>query len=159
LPPLEATLLPHEGHDEVIIDELWTFVQAKVHDFWIWIMLSRRNLQVLGFYVGGRDLHSAQQLWAQVPAPWRDDLVFTDGYKVYQSLFQDQPLQHCRCLKRDSESWGETSAVEGVNNALRQGVSYLTRKSLAFARSRHWLQARLQWFIHRWNQRQARKFL
>lgn len=37
-------------------------------------------------------------------------------------------------------------------------VSYLGRKSLAFARSHHWLQARLHWFIHYWNLRQAKKY-
>ena len=158
MPPLQETLLPHEGHDEVIIDELWTFVWSKRHAAWIWIVLSRRNLQVLAFFVGKRDLHSAEQLWKQVPLPWRRDLVFTDGYRVYQALLKHNPIQHCRCLKRDPDTWGETSAVEGTNNALRQGVSYLTRKSLAFARSLHWLQVRLHWFIHHWNLRQAKKW-
>ncbi len=157
MPPLEATLLPQGGHDEVIIDELWSFVLAKRNAVWIWIVLSRRNLQVLAFSVGRRDLHSAQQVWQQVPQPWKGDLVFTDGYRVYQSLLQETPLQHCRCLKRDPDTWGETSPVEGTNNALRAGVSYLGRKSLAFARSLHWLQDRLQWFIHHWNLRQAKK--
>ncbi len=46
----------------------------------------------------------------------------------------------------------------GANNALRADVSYLGRKSLAFARSLHWLQARLYWFIHHWNLRQAKKY-
>ena len=141
-----------------MLDELWTFVKAKQDDYWVWIALSRRNLQVLAFHVGGRDLQSAQQLWEKVPLLWRNSLVFTDGYKVYQSLLADTPIQHCRCLKRDKDTWGETSVVEGANNALRQGVSYLGRKSLAFARSQHWLKMRLTWFIYHWNKRQARKF-
>lgn len=145
---MHETLLPHEGHDEVILDELWTFVLAKRDDFWVWLALSRRNLQVLAFHVGGRDLPSAHKLWQQVPQAWRSDLVLTEGYCVYVSLFQEAPLQHGRCLKRDPDTWGETSPLEGTNNALRQGVSYLGRKSLAFARSLHWLQARLHWFIH-----------
>ena len=156
--PLQETLLPHPGHDEVIIDELWSFVWSKRHAVWIWIVLSRRNLQVLAFFVGKRDLTSAQRVWEQVPLPWRSDLIFTDGYRVYQALLEHSPLKHARCLKRDPHSWGETSAVEGTNNALRAGVSYLTRKSLAFARSLHWLQARLHWFIHHWNLRQAKKY-
>lgn len=149
--------MPQGGHDEVIIDELWSFVLAKRNAVWIWIVLSRRNLQVLAFYVGRRDLPSAQQVWQQVPQSWKSELVFTDGYRAYQSLLHQTPLQHCRCLKRDPDTWGETSEVEGTNNALRAGVSYLGRKSLAFARSLHWLQARLHWFIHHWNLRQAKK--
>jgi insertion element IS1 protein InsB len=142
----------------VVLDELWSFVGSKTQQAWAWIALSRRNLQVLAFHVGSRSLESAQQLWKQVPQPWQENLVFTDGYKVYQSLLAHTPLQHCRCLKKDETSWGETSVVEGANNALRQGVSYLGRKSLAFARSHYWLKARLHWFIHHWNLRQAKKY-
>ena len=54
--------MPYEGHDEVVIDELWTFVARKRDDFWVWLALSRRNLQVIAFFVGGRDLKSAQGL-------------------------------------------------------------------------------------------------
>ena len=109
-------------------------------------------------HVGKRDLQSAQQLWEKVPAPWHQSLVFTDGYPVYQALLAQTPLRHCRCLKSDKTSRGETSVIEEVYNALRQGVSYLGRKSLAFARSLHWLQVRLHWFIHQWNLRQAKKY-
>jgi len=137
--------------DEVVIDELWTFIGCKAQQAWVWIVLSRRTLQVVAFFVGPRDLQSAQQVWEQVPSPWRDGLVFTDGLRVYEALFQETPLKHCRCLKRDKDTWGETSEVEGANNALRQGVSYLGRKTLSFARSLHW-------FIYHWNLRQAKKW-
>ena len=56
----------------------------------------------------------------------------------------------------DQNLFGETSLVEGVNNALRQGVSYLGRKTLAFARSTYWLQMRLHWFLHHWNIKQKK---
>jgi IS1 family transposase len=136
---------------------MWTFIQAKSNQAWIWVALSRRNLQVVAFHVGKRDLESARVLWEQVPAPWNRGLVFTDGLNVYPSLFKDMPLKHCRCIKGDKDTFGETSVVEGANNALRQGVSYLVRKTQAFARSPFWLQTRLHWFIHHWNLRQARR--
>ena len=141
-----------------MVDELWTFVRAKANQAWVWLVLSRRHLQVVAFYVGKRNLESARRLWQQVPSPWRDGLVFTDGLRVYQTLFQDAPHKHCRCIKDDKDTFGETSVVEGANNALRQGVSYLGRKTLAFARSIHWLQTRLHWFLHRWNLRQQKKW-
>ena len=159
LPPLLQTVLPLEGHhDELVIDELWTFIQSKAQQAWVWLALSRRNLQVVAFYVGRRDLESARALWKQVPSPWKNGLVFTDGLRLYQTLFQDTPLKHCRCIKTDKATFGETSIVEGANNALRQGVSYLGRKTQAFARSLYWLQTRFHWFIHHWNLRQARKY-
>jgi len=137
---------------------MWTFIVSKRQQAWVWIVLSRRSLQVVAFFVGKRDLESASALWEQVPSPWRDGLVFTDGLRVYERLFQETPRKHCRCLKSDKDTWGETSEVEGANNALRQGVSYLGRKTLSFARSLYWLRYRLHWFIHHWNQRQAKKY-
>jgi IS1 family transposase len=152
---LSETLLPYEGNDEIALDELWTFVQSKANTYWVWLALSRRNTQVIAFQVGGRDLKNAQQLWEQVPSPYRERLVFTDAYPVYERLFAAKAMQHYVGNKRE----GFTSVVEGANNALRQCVSYLGRKSAAFARSHFWLATRLHWFLHHWNQRQARKFL
>jgi insertion element IS1 protein InsB len=157
LPPLAETLKPC-AWDEVVIDELWSFVFSKAQQAWVWIALSRRHLQIVAFHVGKRDLESARALWEQVPSPWRDGLVFTDGLATYAALFAQTPLKHCRCPKGDPESFGETSVVEGANNALRQGVSYLGRKTLSFARSTYWLCVRLRWFIHHWNLRQAKKW-
>jgi IS1 family transposase len=36
----------------VVIDGLWTFVARKKDDFRVWLALSRRNLQVIAFFVG-----------------------------------------------------------------------------------------------------------
>lgn len=152
----------HPGRDEVILDEMWGFVFSKAQQVWIWLALSRYHLQILAFHVGPRDGESARQLWEGVPMSWQRDLVFTDGYNAYPALFADNPLQHGRCFKSGPnarpEEFGETAALEGVNNAVRAGVSYLGRRSLAFARSLHWLRYRLRWFIHIWNQRQAKKY-
>ncbi len=52
--------------------------------------------------MGGRDLKSAQLLWEQVPVVWKECLVFTDAYPVYERLLAHMPLQHCVGTK----SWG-----------------------------------------------------
>lgn len=78
-----------------MVDELWTFIGGKAQQAWVWIVLSRRTLQVVAFFVGKRDLQSAHAVWEQVPSPWRDGLVFTDGLRVYEALFQETPLKHC----------------------------------------------------------------
>ena len=132
----------------------WTFIGRKANGAWLWIALSRRNLQVLAFPVGGRTLQDARLLWKQVPTAWREFLVFTDGYGVYPELLAHQPHKHCPTFKGE----GQTSEVEGVNNALWQRASYLVRRGAAFARSHHWLVARLHWMIHHWNLKQARKY-
>ncbi len=144
-----------EGHrDEVVMDEMWTFIGCKENTAWVWIALSRRNLQIIGFHIGGRSLEDARQLWQQVPAPWNTCLVFTDAYPVYELLFAHRPLQLCSGTRGEKE----TSEVEGVNNALRQRVSYLTRRTSSFARSLLWFHRRLLWMIFHWNQKQARRY-
>lgn len=143
-----------EGHrDEVVIDEMWTFIGRKDKPAWVWLALSRRNLQVIGLHIGGRTLDDAKQLWEQVPAPWKRCLVFTDAYPVYEQLFAAAPMQLCAGGRGEKE----TSEVEGVNNALRQRVSYLTRKTSSFARSPVWLLRRLLWMLFHWNKRQAKR--
>ena len=157
MPPLEETLV-RPVWDEVVIDEMWSFIGCKACQAWIWLVVSRSSLQVVAFFVGARDLESAQALWQQVPSPWCDGLVFTDGFSVYPALFGDRPHKHCPCPKAEPGTWGETSIAEGTNNALRQRVSYLGRKSAAFARSLFWLNSRLRWFLHRYNLRQAKRW-
>jgi len=151
---LEDTLVDLDGHfDEVVVDEMWTFIGRKDNAMWVWIALSRRNLQVLGFHIAGRTLDDAQHLWQQVPTPWVNCLVFTDAYPVYPQLFAHQPRQLCAGTRGQRE----TSEVEGVNNALRQRVSYLTRKTSSFARSLLWLYRPLLWMLFHWNQKQAHR--
>lgn len=144
-----------EGHrDEVILDEMWSFIGRKDNPVWLWIALSRRNLQVLAFHVGGHVLDDAKVLWKQVPVPWHNLLTFTDGYAVYPQLFAACPHKHCATQKGE----GETSELEGVNNALRHRVSYLVRRSCAFARSHFWLCARLLWTLFHWNKKQDKRY-
>lgn len=127
-PALEETLVALEEHrDEVILDELWAFVHDEANDVWTWIALSRHNLQVLA-------LEDGQKLWQHVPQQWKEFLVFTDDYSVYRALLQDRPHKHCVTFKGERQ----TSKVEGTNNALRQRVSYLVRRTSAFGRSHHW---------------------
>ncbi len=133
---------------------MWTFLGRKDNPTWLWMALSRRNVQVLAFHVGGRSLGDAKALWEQVPMPWQNLLVFTDLYPVYKQLFASRPLKHCATRKGD----GETSELEGVNNALRQRLSYLVRRSCAFARSHFWLCARLLWTLFHWNKKQDKRY-
>ena len=127
----------------MIVDELWSFVGRKANDVWVWLAVSRRNLQAVAFHLGGRALEDAKQLWQQVPQAWKRCLVFTDAYPVYQALFAHNPMQLCAGTRGEKE----TSEVEGVNNAFRQRVSYLTRRTSSFARSLLWLQRRLLWML------------
>src|SRR5215472_2207073 len=54
LPPLSATLVPPDAQETLELDELWSFVQRKVQQVWVWIALCRRTRQVVAFALGDR---------------------------------------------------------------------------------------------------------
>lgn len=88
--------MPLEGHrDEVVMDEMWSFIGRKDNTSWVWSALSHRHLQIIGFHIGGCSLSDARQLWQPVLLPWKRCLVFIDAYPVYQQLFRERPLQLC----------------------------------------------------------------
>jgi insertion element IS1 protein InsB len=61
--------------------------------------MDRQTRQILAFYVGDRSRDSAKQLWAKVPAVYREQATFyTDQYAAYvdvipatQGYYQARP--------------------------------------------------------------------
>ncbi len=47
LPAFEDTLLPSQAGDVLELDELWSFVQSKAQECWLWIALCRRTRQIV----------------------------------------------------------------------------------------------------------------
>jgi len=148
LPPFEATILGASKRGESLeCDEQWTFVQSKKEAVWLWLCISYLTGQVVSFAFGKRDLKTAKQMWERIPKSYRHKQVYTDGYIVYEYLIAWG--RHWQCAKGS----GGTSVIEGVNNAHRQTVSYLTRKGSAFARKREWLERRFLWVMYHRNSR------
>jgi insertion element IS1 protein InsB len=74
---LNIQLPSHPG--EVIIrrveaeaDEMHSFVQQKANEQWLWLALDRTTRQIIAFHVGDRSRRSAKQLWANLPAVYRE---------------------------------------------------------------------------------------
>ncbi len=49
LPAFEDTLLSGQSGDVLELDELWSFVQKKTRECWLWIALCRRTRQVVAY--------------------------------------------------------------------------------------------------------------
>src|SRR5215467_15779131 len=60
------------GRLEVEADAMWSFVAQKANKQWVWIAMDKQTRQILGFHVGDRSHASAQQLWANLPAVYRE---------------------------------------------------------------------------------------
>ena len=72
---------------EAEMDELWSFVGKKTNRQWVWIAMDATTRQIIAFHVGDRSQDSAEQLWANIPAVYREQAMFyTDQYVVYRGV-------------------------------------------------------------------------
>ena len=117
------------GRLEVEADEMWSFVQQKANKQWGWIAMDKQTRQIIAFHVGDRSHDSAKQLWANLPAVYREQAMFyTAQYAVYSGVIP--AAQHKAIMKHARK----TNHIERFNNTLRQRVSRLVRDTLAFSK-------------------------
>lgn len=115
---------------DVEADELWSFVQRKSNQQWVWLALDVETHQVIAFYVGDRSRKSARKLWNRMPREYRAQATFhTDDWEAYKQVIPD--AQHRVCAKGS----GHTNLIERFNCTLRQRVSRLVRATLSFSKS------------------------
>ena len=66
------------GRTEVLLsrleaeaDEMWSFVQKKANQQWIWIAMDATTRQIIAFHGGDRRPESGKALWAPIPLGYR----------------------------------------------------------------------------------------
>ena len=55
----------------VQMDELWSFVDNKGNEQWVWIALDAATREIVGLHIGDRLSRSAQALFASLPPIYR----------------------------------------------------------------------------------------
>lgn len=131
------------------LDELWSFVLKKAHDFWIWIALCRQTRQVVAYAIGDRSKKTCLRLWEAIPEEYRQGHCFTDFWATYAAVTPEE--QHTAVGKET----GETAHVERWNNTLRQRLARFVRMTLSFSKSLIMHEACLLLFLHRYNTERA----
>ena len=117
------------GRLEVEADEMWSFVKQKANKQWVWIAMGKQTRQIIACHVGDRRHESAQQLWANRPAEYREQATFsTDQYAVSPGVM---PAAQHKAITKHART---TNHIERFNNTLRQRVSRLVRDTLAFSK-------------------------
>ena len=113
---------------EAELDELWSFVGTKANRQWVWIAMAASTRQVLALHVGDHSQASAERLWANLPAAYREQAIFyTDQYAVYAGVIP--PTRH-RAISKLARM---TNHAERFNCTLRQRVSRLARSTVSFS--------------------------
>jgi len=133
---------------QVQMDELWSFVDDKDNEQWVWLALDTATREIVGCYVGDRSGQAAKALWQSLPGVYRQCAVlYTDYWVSYPVVL---PSKRHRAVGKES---GLTSYIERFNNTLRQRVSRLVRKTLSFSKKLDNHLGAIWNFIHHYNER------
>ncbi|NEP17766.1 MAG: hypothetical protein F6J97_12820 [Leptolyngbya sp. SIO4C1] len=63
----------------VQMDELWTFVDDKGNEQWVWLAIDVETREIVGCHIGDHSGESAKALWAFLPEVYRQCAVrYTD---------------------------------------------------------------------------------
>ncbi len=136
----------------VQMDELWSFVDDKGNDQWVWLAIDTRTRSIVGVHVGDCSAGSAQALWNSMPPIYRQcAVIYTDHWSAYGAVL---PKQRHRSVDKDS---GLTSYIERFNCTLRQRVSRLVRKCKSFSKKLENHIAAIWNFVHYYNATRRRK--
>ena len=142
------------GRLEVEADEMWSFVAKKANKEWVWIAMDKQSRQIIAFHVGDRSHESAQQLWANLPAVYREQATFyTDQYAVYTGVI---PAAQHKAITKHAR---KTNHIERFNNTMRQRVSRLVRDTLAFSKKLANHIGAIKYFICHYNRTRAAALL
>lgn len=127
-------------------DELWSFVRTKRTPQWIWLALDRDTREIVGVAIGQRDQATAQELWESLPSVYRQCAVsYTDFWAAYAAVLPSK--RH----RPGGKETGGTAHIERFNNTLRQRLSRLVRKTLAFSKKIENHIGAIWLFIHHYN--------
>jgi IS1 family transposase len=106
----EATTGTAAPPDDVI--EMDEICLRQSSSLWLWIAISRKVRQVIGFVVGNHSDAMLPALWSDVPTDYRDKPVNTDGWSAYARFFPTH--QHQIVAKgplRFKRTFGETDSA------------------------------------------------
>jgi len=132
-------------------DEMWSFVNSKNNEVYIWLAIDRDSRKIIGCFVGNRTRKSARKLWASLPDVYQQcAFAYTDFWQAYKTVI---PHERHRAVGKET---GLTNHIERLNNTFRQRVSRLVRESLSFSKKLNNHIGAIWYFIHGYNAELAR---
>src|SRR5690349_16504050 len=115
LPPIAATIRPLKERPILAIDELWSLVDNKGPEIWIWLALERQTRRIVGLAFGDRSAETCQKRWDSLPPDYRKRAIgYPDFWAAYQAVL---PSKRHRPVGKDT---GETDSIERFNNPYGQ---------------------------------------
>ena len=120
-------IVPHFTADEAELDEMWSFVQNKKNQRWLWLAIDHNTRKIIAFAFGRRK-YEVFRKFKKLLKPFGIKRYYTDGYACY-----------AKCLPNGSHSVGKenTQRIERKNLTLRTRIKRLARKTICFSKCIH----------------------
>lgn len=107
------------------LDEMWSFVQKKANQRWLWWAIDHNSRKVLAYVFGNRGDAVFKKLQALLE-PFGIEKFYTDGWGAYE-----------RCIETQQHEVGKanTQRIERKHLTLRTRIKRLGRKTICFSKS------------------------
>jgi len=126
LKPTDVVIAKHV--EEAEADEMWSFVQSKKQQRWLWHAIDHQTGQVLAYVLADHKDQALVKLKALLE-PFGIQTFYTDGWGAYARLLDEG--QH------EVGKWN-TQKIERKHLTLRTRIKRLARKTICFSKS-EWL--------------------
>lgn len=110
---------------EAEVDEMWSFVESKDHQRWLWHAIDHQTGQVLAYVCGTREDEVFLELKALLK-PLGIMRFYPDGWGAYRRHLD--PAKH-------TVGKQHTQKIERKHTTLRARIKRLVRKTICFSRS------------------------
>jgi insertion element IS1 protein InsB len=111
--------------EEAEADEMWSFVQSKQQQRWLWHAIDHKTGQVLAYVLADHKDQAFVELKALLE-PFGIQIFYTDGWGTYARLLDDDEHQVGK---------SNTQKIERKHLTLRTRIKRLARKTICFSKS------------------------
>ena len=121
------------------MDELFTFIGSKTNRYYIWSAVAYTKTGRRFYFYRLCKRRTVDELFEfEFDLP-KVKQVYSDEAFAYNSVYGERSIQGKGAM---------TNKVENVNSQLRDKISYLVRRTKAYAKSEEWLNYRLAIFFN-----------
>lgn len=133
----EETIVKLEKREEEIeveADKMWSFVQSKKQQRWLWHAIDHQTGEVLAYVLGTYEDESLLKLKALLE-PFGIKQFYTDAWSAYQRYID--PNEHTVGKRNTQTIWflPRAATSERKHLTLRTKIERLARKTICFSKS------------------------
>ena len=118
-------VIPYCHVEESELDEMWSFVQNKKNQRWLWLAIDHNTRKVVAFAFGRRTQTVFKKL-RKLLKPFDIRRYYSDAFACYYKLLPK---------KQHTVGKSNTQRIERKNLTLRTRIKRLARKTICFSKT------------------------